>query len=91
MTNNVTDNKAQSRFELEMDGQTVFANYRIDGQTVFINYVEAPIALRGSGAAGKLMEGITAIARKNDQKLHPICSYAAMWLQRHKEYADLVA
>ncbi len=91
MTNNVTDNKAKTRYELDVDGQTVFANYRIDGQTVFINYVESPVALRGSGAAGKLMEGITGLARENNQKLHPICSYAVMWLQRHKEYADLLA
>lgn len=91
MTHPIIDNKEKSRFELDVDGQTVFANYRLDGETIHINYVEAPPALRGSGAAGTLMEGITTIARNQNQKLHPICSYAVLWLQRHKEHQDLVA
>lgn len=91
MSHNVTDQKEKSRFELDIDGQTVFANYRVEGGTVFINYVESPVVLRGTGAAGKLMEGITAIARERGQKLHPICSYAVMWLQRHKDSHDLLA
>ena len=91
MTHNVTDHQEKSRFELDIDGQIVFADYRVNGDTVFINYVESPVALRGTGAAGKLMEGITAIAREKGQKLHPICGYAVTWLQRHKEYRDLIA
>lgn len=86
----VTDNTALSRFELRVDGHTAFADYRITGDTMHLLHVEAPPALRGTGAAGKLMEGVANIARERQQKILPICGYAAVWLQKHKEYSNLV-
>ena len=86
----VTDNAKARRFELVEDGHTVFADYiRRDGRLV-IPHVEAPIVLRGTGAAGRLMEGVVAHARAEGAKITPICGYAAAWLKRRREYADLV-
>ena len=91
MSTPVTDNAAAHRFELVEAGQTAFADYsRQDGQLV-IPHVEAPVALRGTGAAGRLMEGVVAHARAEGVKIVPLCSYAAAWLARHREHADLVA
>lgn len=90
-SNTVTDNAGRSRFELDVDGQTVFANYRRQGDTVIITHVEAPISLRGSGAAGRLMEGMMRIIQTEGLKVLPVCSYAAAWLKRKKEYAGLLA
>ena len=59
----VTDNTARHRFELEEAGEIAFANYRRDGQTLVIPHVEAALALRGTGAAGRLMQGVVEIAR----------------------------
>jgi hypothetical protein len=81
------DNRALSRFELEEDGQTVFADYRRDGRRLLIDHVEAPIALRGTGAAGRFMQALVETARAEGASLVPICSYAAAWLQRHPEAA----
>jgi len=87
----VTDNVAAHRFELVEAGETAFADYvRRDGRLV-IPHVEAPIALRGSGAAGRLMEGVAAHARAERVQIVPLCSYAAAWLRRHPEHADLIA
>lgn len=85
------DNTERSRFERDEHGHTVFANYRRQGTTVLITYVEAPPAVRGTGAAGRLMEAIAARARAEGAKLLPLCGYAASWLRRHKEYRDLMA
>jgi predicted GNAT family acetyltransferase len=91
MHHNVTDNSAEHRFELEQDGQIAFADYRVEDGIMFIDYVESPLALRGTGVAGKLMEGVTGFARERDLKMHPVCGYAASWLHKHKEYRDLMA
>lgn len=88
---NVTDNTARSQYELPVEGETVFARYRRTGDTVEILHVEAPVSLRGSGASGRLMQGIVDLARQNNEKLVPLCSYAAAWLKRHPEAADLLA
>ncbi|MBP2230566.1 putative GNAT family acetyltransferase [Azospirillum agricola] len=86
-----SDNRAKNRFELAVGGQTVFADYRRSGGTLLISYVEAPPSLRGTGAAGRLMEGVMGQARAEGLKVVPVCSYAALWIQRHKQHADLLA
>ncbi len=85
------NNQELSRFELEISGQTVYATYKILGSVLNINYVFAPEELRGSGAAGKLMEEIAQAAKKDKLKINPVCGYAAVWLRKHKEYHDLLA
>ncbi len=90
MSGEVRDNRERGRYELEIDGEIAFATYRRDGDTVAIRHVEAPPRLRGTGAAGKLMDGIVALARTEGLKLRPLCSYAVAWLQRHPEHNDLL-
>jgi uncharacterized protein len=84
MSEPIRDNTARSRYELEIDGQIVFANYRRDGAILSILHVEAPIPLRGTGAASRLMQGIVESARATGAKIVPLCGYAAAWLRRHR-------
>ncbi len=86
----VKDNPERSRFELEEDGHVAFANYRREGDVLVIPHVEAPPALRGSGAAGRLMQGMMETVRAQGLKVVPTCGYAAAWIKRHKEFDDLV-
>lgn len=87
--NPVRDNRELQRFELAVEGQIVFANYRRQPGRLVITYVEAPPALRGTGAAGRLMKGVAEEARAEQVKVLPLCSYARAWMQRHPEYRDL--
>lgn len=87
----VTDNRAMSRFELAVGGQTVYADYRRNGPTLVISYVEAPPSLRGTGAAGRLMEGVMEAARAEGLKILPLCGYAALWMRRNRRHTDLLA
>lgn len=81
--NAVTDNTARSQYELDVNGQTVFARYRRqEGQTLIL-HVEAPVNLRGTGAADRLMRGIVALAAEQGTTLVPLCSYARAWMARH--------
>lgn len=86
----VTDNTARSQYELPVEGQIVFARYRRSDGVVALLHVESPVALRGTGAAGRLMQGIVELARRRHEKLVPLCSYAAAWMKRHPETADLL-
>lgn len=91
MTNAMTNNETADRFELIEGGHLAYAAYkRADGK-LFINYVEAAPALRGTGAAGRLMDGIVAHARTDGAKVVPICGYAVSWFRRHPEHADLLS
>lgn len=88
---NVIDNPQRSRFELEEQGQTAFANYRLHDGLFVIPHVESPPALRGKGAADRLMRGIVEKARIDRFKVEPWCSYAIAWFQRHPDAKDVLA
>ena len=77
------DNQIDSRFEIIVNGEIVFANYRLEGKVLYIDYVEAPVALRGTGAAGLIMQEIKNHAHEQALDIIPICGYAASWLKRH--------
>ena len=90
IVNPVTDNVARQRFELIEEGKLAFADYRASGDVLILPHVEADPALRGRGAAGRLMSGVMEIVRERGLKVRPVCSYAVAWLERHPEHADLV-
>ena len=90
MTSQVRDNPDRSRFELDLGGQVVFARYARQGSTLVIPHVEAPPSLRGIGAASQVMAGVMEIARTEGLKGRPLCSYASVWMRRHREYHDLL-
>jgi predicted GNAT family acetyltransferase len=85
------NNAERSRYEVDEQGQTSWADYRLSGDRLYIDHVESPVALRGTGAAGRLMAALSADARARSLKIIPICGYAAAWLRRSSEFGDLVA
>jgi predicted GNAT family acetyltransferase len=78
------------RYEMDEQGQTSWADYEVRDGRLFVMHVESPPALRGTGAAGRLMAAMSADIRRRDFKVTPICGYAAAWLRRSHEFRDLV-
>lgn len=85
------DNTYAGQYEMDVDGQTVFARYRRSEGVLTILWVEAPATLRGTGAAGRLMKLVAGEAKAAGWRIVPVCGYAAAWLRRSPEYRDLVA
>jgi uncharacterized protein len=87
----VRNNTALSRFELDVEGATAFANYRLTPQAVIITHTETPRALRRRGIASELVEGALRIIRSDGRKVVAGCSFVSDYLRRHPEISDLVA
>ena len=87
----VRDNKTQSRFELDVDGQTAFAIYRKTPSAVIITHTETPRSLRGRGIASELVKGALEMIRADGRKVIAGCGFVVDYLDKHPEYADLVA
>jgi uncharacterized protein len=79
----VTDNTDLQRYELEVDGYIVYADYRAQDISRYLDFVYAPPELRGKGAAGRLMQGIMELAEQQGHRIVPICPYAVQWMKRH--------
>lgn len=78
-----------TRYELDEQGLTSYADYRLDGARLYVDHVFSPPALRGTGASGRLMTAIAQDTRARSRTITPICSYAAAWLKRSVEFGDL--
>lgn len=84
------DNAAARRLEMDEAGAVVWADYRRAGERLIIDHVEAPPALRGTGASGRFMDLLARKARAEGLRITPLCGYAAAWLARSPEHRDLV-
>lgn len=82
MTGTFKDNPEQNRFEYHVGDHYAYANYRREEGKVFIDKVEAPMELRGTGAANALMQNIVDHAKKEKLQVIPVCSYAVAWMQK---------
>ena len=87
----VRDNKAQSRFELDVEGAVAFANYRRTPDMVIITHTETPRSLRGRGIASELVQGALELIRADGLKVAAGCGFVVDYLQKHPEFADLSA
>jgi uncharacterized protein len=84
------DNIELHRFELVENGLTVFADYRQHDNRYVIVHVETDPALRGTGAAGRLMAEMAAMAREKNLQIVPRCAFALDWFKRHPDAADVL-
>jgi predicted GNAT family acetyltransferase len=84
------DNQQAQRFERTENGLLVYADYNVRDGVYRLPHVEADPPLRGTGAAGRLMQEIVDHARAEKLTLEPRCSYARIWFARHPEAADVL-
>lgn len=85
----VRDNPTLSRFELDVEGGTAFANYRRSAGTVIITHTETPRALRGRGIGSELVGGALQLIRADGSKVIAGCGFVADYLRQHPEFSDL--
>jgi predicted GNAT family acetyltransferase len=91
MTSNVRDNADRHRFELDADGHIAFSNYKRAEGVLTILHTEVPKALEGRGIGSALIRGVLDIARSQRLKVIAVCPFAKSYIERHPEYADLLA
>jgi predicted GNAT family acetyltransferase len=86
----VTHNPGMNRFETWLDGYLSKLDYIQDGKNFVITHVGVHPELRGHGVAGRLVEVSLEYAREKSLRVIPMCSYAAAFMRRHPEYAELM-
>ncbi|MFT3761936.1 MAG: GNAT family N-acetyltransferase [Pseudoxanthomonas sp.] len=78
------------RFSVAVDGHEAELDYRLRDGRMVIQHTGVPEAIGGRGIAGALVRAALEYARAQGLKVTPACSYAADYVRRHPEYADLV-
>ena len=88
---NVVHKPETNRFETWVEGYLSKLDYIQDGKNFVITHVGVHPELRGQGVAGRIVEASLAYARENSLRVIPMCSYAAAYIRRNPQHAELTS
>lgn len=91
LSNAVRHDIAQNRFALDVDGETVFTEYRLTPGVITFFHTLTPPKLRGRGLAGTVVKAALDFARAEKLRVVPQCWYVGQYMDTHPEYQDLRA
>jgi hypothetical protein len=80
---NVIDNRALSRFELPVDGQTAFLEYGREADSIRLLHTEVPVAFRGRGFGQMMVRGALDVARQEGLRIVAVCPFVRAYLRKH--------
>lgn len=90
MNDAVSDNPAQQRYELAVDGHIAATYYTLaDGVIIFV-HTEVPPELGGKGIGSKLIEGALDQVRAAGLKVIAQCPFVKAFIDKHPDYQDLL-
>ncbi len=89
MIDNVRDDPARRRYELDVQGSVAFIDYHRAGRVVTLTHAEVPQHLRGGGIGSALVRGTLELARAQGDRVVPRCPFVAVYMDRHPEFDDL--
>ncbi len=91
MTDLLSDNTSRSRFELGVDGEKGFVDYRRTGTTLHLTHAEVPAAMAGHGLGTRLVRETLDLIRSRGERMMAVCPFIKDFVRRHPDYADLSA
>ena len=91
MAPTVTDVPSRDRFEIAVDGVTVgFTQYRRTPGEIAFMHTEIDPGHEGEGLGATLVATALDAARADGLDVLPFCPFVRGFIDRHREYADLV-
>jgi uncharacterized protein len=90
MNHAVSDNPAQHRYELDVDGHIAASYYKLANGTITFEHTEVPPELGGKGVGSRLVKGALDEVRARGLKVIPQCEFVKGWIDKHPDYADLL-
>ena len=88
----VLDNPALARYEATVGDELAgVAAYRLTGTGIALTHTRVLPAFEGRGVGSALARSALDDARHRGLTVQPICEFMAAWIERHPDYADLVA
>jgi predicted GNAT family acetyltransferase len=91
MPDEVRDNPAEHRFELEAEGHIAAAYYKLAPGVITFVHTEVPPALGGRGIGSRLAQGALTNARSRGLKVVAKCPFIGAYIGKHPEWQDLIA
>jgi predicted GNAT family acetyltransferase len=90
LSDEVRNNAALNRFELDADGHTAAAYYRLAPGVITFTHTEVPPEIEGHGIGSKLIRGALESARAQGLKVVARCPFVSAFIGHHPEFSDLL-
>jgi predicted GNAT family acetyltransferase len=88
----VVDARERSRYLALVDGEEAgFAAYRLRGERIVFTHTEVDAAYERRGVASALARAALDDVRRRGLRMVLVCPFMTGYVQRHPEYADLIA
>lgn len=87
----VTNDPAAGRFEAHSEHGVAHLKYVARGDVLDLVHTEVPQEAEGQGIGAALARAALDHARSEGKKVIPSCPFVRAYIERHGEYADLVA
>ena len=86
----VVNNESAGRFEIDIEGQLAVSNYRRRDDRIVFTHTEVPEQFEGRGIGNRLAVAALDFASEEGLRVVPRCRFIAAFIERHREYQDLV-
>ena len=88
----IVDVPEAERFEARLDGEVLgFAEYRLQGDSRIV-FTHTEVGPEHHGVGSALARGaLDQVRAAGERKVVPRCPFIRGWIERHPDYADLVA
>ena len=84
-------NAATQRYEAKLEGKVIaFIEYRDDSSVRSLTHTKVNPDLEGQGIGSLLVKFALEDLTSSGSSLVPVCPFVATYVQRHREYAELV-
>ncbi len=87
----IADNADRERYEIRLDGKLAgFVKYRLRPELIELVHTEINDEFEGRGLGSRLISFALDDARERGLAVLPFCPFVNDYIQRHRQYADLV-
>ena len=92
MAAEVTRNDAALQYDIELNGTPAgLIRFTRDEDVVTLVHTEVDPQFEGEGVGSTLVQRALDDIRSRGERVVPLCPFVSAYLERHPEYADLVA
>ncbi len=87
----IGDNGEEQRYEIRVEGELAgFVTYKLRPGQIAFNHTEIDERFEGQGLGSKLIVFALDDVRERGLAVLPFCPFVKAYIQRHREYAELV-
>lgn len=90
MTQSIQHRADEQCFYYEENGAQAYLEYTLTQKVMRIEHTWVPPELRGHGVAAALTHRALNMARDLHLQVHPVCTYAARFIEKNPEFQALL-